>query len=79
MLYRCRRCPDHGELRKGAKTGNNEASYKKLTERINTSGILRIERKGLTRVLCPKCLEELDNWIRAFGGPHRLPPPTRGQ
>lgn len=74
MVYNCRRCRRgkwHGELRIGSKTGSNALGYKKLTREINSSGILEIEKRN---VLCPRCLKELDKWIKAEGGPHLLAP-----
>jgi hypothetical protein len=76
MVYNCRRCRRpkwHGELRNGSKTGSHAVGYRKLVKEINTSGIVKIE-KGIVRdVLCPRCLKELNEWIKVEGGPHRLP------
>jgi len=74
MVYHCRRCKEDAELREGTKTGNNALNYRKLTEEVNASGVLKVEKRPLHPVLCPKCLDELDKWIKARGGPFGLPP-----
>jgi hypothetical protein len=62
-------------LYKGSKTGANALGYAKLKKGINSSDILQLERGN---ILCPRCLKELDEWIKAEGGPHRLAPLPSG-
>ena len=73
MVYGCRRWRRsdwRGELREGSRTGSNALHYITLAGEINSSGILKIEKRN---VLCPKCLKELDEWLKREGGPYRLP------
>jgi hypothetical protein len=57
----------------GSKTGANALKYRTLATEINSSEILNIENRGIRR-LCPKCLKELDEWLKSEGGPYKLPP-----
>ena len=63
MIFNCRRCGDHGELRKGKVTGNNAAKYRQLEAEINACLILGLKNTSYGKRLCLSCLEELSIWI----------------
>jgi hypothetical protein len=73
MIYDCVRCKsagtkNHGEYRKGAKTGQRRARYLVLEKAIQESKIARLQKTWGQRRLCLACLEELAKWLPAKVG-----------
>jgi hypothetical protein len=62
MRYRCLRCDDRKELRKGRTTGNNAARYFRLEKQLEQSKIVHLHKRFGLRNLCLKCLAELVAW-----------------
>ena len=62
----CRRCSKPGhELKRGARTGNNELKYQQLKHAINEIGILKVGKYSTyDGGLCLPCLEELHLWLK---------------
>ena len=77
MVFNCRRCGDHGELRKGKITGNNAATYRQLEVEINASKILGLKSTTYSNRLCPSCLEELSIWIANRKSHVKVPSPVK--
>jgi len=71
MMFNCRRCGEHGELRKGKVTGNKVARYRQLEAEINSSKILKLES---SKRLCLPCLEDLSTWVGKKEAHVRVPP-----
>jgi DNA-directed RNA polymerase subunit M/transcription elongation factor TFIIS len=77
MIFNCRRCGEHGELRKRKVTGNNVAKYRQHEAEINSSLILELKSKSYSKRLCPSCLEELSIWIANRESHVKVPRPVK--
>lgn len=64
MLYRCLRCGEPGELRRGKSPKSNYAKYRGVEEEMKNSNILHLHKAWGNRNLCPTCLKELSAWLR---------------
>jgi hypothetical protein len=63
MYYKCLRCGNEKELRKGKRTGNNRAQYLDLETEMQESKVLQLKKTSGTRRLCPPCLGEILVWL----------------
>jgi hypothetical protein len=62
MVYYCKRCKDHGEIRLTNNPKNKVSVHLNSIKKINASGIVTLVRgRG---ALCPKCLDELLTWLK---------------
>ena len=64
MVNNCLRCGEQEELRRGSVTGEKVATYSKLKNKINDSGILKLISRLMSNTLCLRCLKELAEWLR---------------